>query len=339
MRHGKTTTRRGGAFLMSDVSEISIWRVLVAIPVGFVAGIAGLVLSGIVVANIPVFQRIPVIIGVGLVLAVFFTCAGAAALPVLRFRRSKPPAKPAFMDLDESEEREFAAACALLKTSASKSLVNGWLMLVVSAVAFVIWVRMGQNWQVASILFGVVLLHEAGHLAAMRVLGYRDTRILFLPFFRRTHLGDKPQSRSLEKVPCDPHGPGSGVDRGRRTRLVFSSGTPEGDRHVLGARQRIELAPHRPARRRRAAEPHGVFPASVARSRWSGRDGRRDAGLCHQPIRLDVARGRGIRSRHDPAPAPAREGGHRPEGAWRRVAYLDRASRRRPASPALDGLT
>src|SRR5262245_2424702 len=34
-----------------------------------------------------------------------------------------------------------------------------------------------------AILVGVLLLHELGHLAGMRLFGYRDLRVLFIPFF------------------------------------------------------------------------------------------------------------------------------------------------------------
>src|SRR5262245_57515496 len=40
-------------------------------------------------------------------------------------------------------------------------------------------------------LVGVVLFHELGHMIAMKIVGYRDVRIFFIPFFGGAAAGTK----------------------------------------------------------------------------------------------------------------------------------------------------
>jgi Zn-dependent protease len=44
----------------------------------------------------------------------------------------------------------------------------------------------------AAMVAGVLLFHEVGHLVAMRLFGYRDTKIFFLPFFGAITSGEQP---------------------------------------------------------------------------------------------------------------------------------------------------
>jgi Zn-dependent protease len=63
------------------------------------------------------------------------------------------------------------------------SWTNTILTLVVSAAIFVAVAQGGNDWKPLALLIGVLLLHEVGHLAAMRVFGYRNLRMFFIPFF------------------------------------------------------------------------------------------------------------------------------------------------------------
>ncbi len=51
-----------------------------------------------------------------------------------------------------------------------------------------------------ALLIGVLIVHELGHLLAMRAFGYRDTTVYFLPFFGAAASGDKPEATLSERA-------------------------------------------------------------------------------------------------------------------------------------------
>ena len=60
-----------------------------------------------------------------------------------------------------------------------------------SLVLFALVLLAANNAAKVGILVGVVLLHELGHYAGMRLFGYRDVRIFFIPFFGAAASGVK----------------------------------------------------------------------------------------------------------------------------------------------------
>lgn len=66
-----------------------------------------------------------------------------------------------------------------------------WLVFAVSIVLFAAAFGLRLDLRQVLILTGVVLFHELGHLVAMRAFGYRNTRILFLPFLGAVATGRK----------------------------------------------------------------------------------------------------------------------------------------------------
>jgi Zn-dependent protease len=61
---------------------------------------------------------------------------------------------------------------------------TSWIPLfALSALAFLLVQRGAASLRQALIVAAVVLVHELGHVVAMRVLGYRDVKVFFLPFF------------------------------------------------------------------------------------------------------------------------------------------------------------
>lgn len=50
------------------------------------------------------------------------------------------------------------------------------------------------------LIVATVLLHELGHYGAMRLFGYRDTSIFFIPFFGGAVTGRKPDARLFEEL-------------------------------------------------------------------------------------------------------------------------------------------
>jgi hypothetical protein len=75
-------------------------------------------------------------------------------------------------------EERYQAAMAVLRNPKQSS---GGLILVLSLAAFVLLQKDSSPLAVA-VLVGVLLFHELGHYAGMRVFGYQDVRMFFIPF-------------------------------------------------------------------------------------------------------------------------------------------------------------
>ncbi|WP_148212697.1 site-2 protease family protein [Hahella chejuensis] len=92
---------------------------------------------------------------------------------------------------------------------------TGWigkaLLLLVSLGAFMLSFGFRMDAPVLLILVAVLFLHEFGHLLAMKVCGFRDLQILFIPFLGAAARGDKDQAPAWQKVIVDLMGPAPGL--------------------------------------------------------------------------------------------------------------------------------
>ena len=97
----------------------------------------------------------------------------------------------------------------------SKRKPLDWLfkigVLAVSMVLFAIVFGIAFDIRYMLILLGVIAFHELGHLAAMRLFGYRDLQILFIPFFGAAAIGSEQQARSWHRVVVAFMGPLPGI--------------------------------------------------------------------------------------------------------------------------------
>ncbi|TWT38594.1 site-2 protease family protein [Blastopirellula retiformator] len=85
--------------------------------------------------------------------------------------------------LEESPEyRDVFAELDKLEKNQS-SIVSSILMLVISFGLFAAAIGWQQDWTALLLLAPVLLFHEAGHFLAMKLFGYRDTKMFFIPFF------------------------------------------------------------------------------------------------------------------------------------------------------------
>ena len=67
---------------------------------------------------------------------------------------------------------------------------------VLGAIAFgVAW-----SWQIVPLLLAVLLFHEMGHLAAMRLSGYRDLNVFFIPFLGAAATGRKDDATPWQRL-------------------------------------------------------------------------------------------------------------------------------------------
>ncbi|MBU6950939.1 site-2 protease family protein [Hahella sp. HN01] len=92
---------------------------------------------------------------------------------------------------------------------------TGWLgkalLLLFSLGAFMLSFGFRMDAPILLILVAVLFLHELGHLLAMKVCGFRDLQILFIPFLGAAARGDKDQVPAWQKVIVDLMGPAPGL--------------------------------------------------------------------------------------------------------------------------------
>jgi Zn-dependent protease len=94
---------------------------------------------------------------------------------------SEPPVSPALDIAADPDEQDFATArVAFLEPERSQTSV---LVLLVTMVLFALAARLGeQTWQNVVMLVGVLLFHEAGHWLGMRMFGFQNVQMFFIPF-------------------------------------------------------------------------------------------------------------------------------------------------------------
>lgn len=109
--------------------------------------------------------------------------------PAARVARREPGTPEAQAANVSAHVLLYRRAQALRSLGASTG--KNWLWLLVSIAFFMLSFRLQMSMKFVIILTLVVLVHEAGHLAGMALFGYRDRRMLFLPFLGGVALGRK----------------------------------------------------------------------------------------------------------------------------------------------------
>lgn len=104
--------------------------------------------------------------------------------------RGVPPSRLAFLwqhqhQLRQRQRPSRAVSFGLFGVSALLSLLGGALL----------W-----DWTFSVLLLVIILLHEGGHWLAMRLCGYRQTQILFLPFFGGVAFGEERQPSARDRA-------------------------------------------------------------------------------------------------------------------------------------------
>lgn len=77
----------------------------------------------------------------------------------------------------------------------SETAANGtWtklVLLLISLLLLCLAFRLSFSWKTVLILLGVLTFHEGGHLLGMRIFGYKNLQLLFLPFLGAVAIGGK----------------------------------------------------------------------------------------------------------------------------------------------------
>jgi Zn-dependent protease len=110
----------------------------------------------------------------------------------------------------------------LQKTANSRrrSLQNIWT-LVVTLVLFLGLGLLQQSLSGILIVIVVLLIHETGHFIGMKMFGYRDVQMFFIPFFGAAVLGSEKNASSMQKAIVCLLGPIPGLVLGIASAILF----------------------------------------------------------------------------------------------------------------------
>lgn len=103
---------------------------------------------------------------------------------------------------------------------------QGFWTLLVSALLFATLGLFDRPLQDITLLMGVLLVHEMGHAMGMRLFGYRNVRMFFIPFFGAAVTGEKRHVAAWKEGIVLLLGPLPGIVIGLGVLLYFHSGGP-----------------------------------------------------------------------------------------------------------------
>jgi Zn-dependent protease len=117
----------------------------------------------------------------------------------------------------EEQERHYLMAARIQELTRGRT----WRIFGLSAVAFAASMLLWTSWSWIAWLVPVLLFHELGHWAAMRLFGHRDAWIAFIPFFGAATISGKRFDKVSHEIIVLLAGPVPGIVLG--FALVFLS--------------------------------------------------------------------------------------------------------------------
>lgn len=125
---------------------------------------------------------------------------------------SPPPAAPTPPPVPQPEPSEEQLLAELSEGQNTGSAVNGIILLVVSLMIFAATGLFSWKDPLSlGILVIVLLVHEAGHLVAMKLAGYRNVRMLFIPMLGAAAGGQDSRPDARKQVLVSLAGPVPGI--------------------------------------------------------------------------------------------------------------------------------
>jgi Zn-dependent protease len=118
--------------------------------------------------------------------------------------------------------REVEAELQAL-TSPRKSAARNLLSLGASLLLFVLFLSVNTGLSGILILIVVLLIHELGHLVSMKLLGYRDVQMFFIPFFGAAVSGFETNPSGTRRAIVSLLGPAPGIAIGIACAVLFHS--------------------------------------------------------------------------------------------------------------------
>lgn len=117
--------------------------------------------------------------------------------------------RPDLVEPDAWNAEARAALNRLRAKPAAKRYPDAVILVVTLALFALTMGSMG--WLEIAVLIGILLVHELGHLAAMRWFGYHDTKVFFIPFFGAAAAGRKDDASQVQRALVALAGPVPGI--------------------------------------------------------------------------------------------------------------------------------
>ncbi len=110
----------------------------------------------------------------------------------------------------DADLRAFQDQLAASRTATS-STRSKWVTFIVTAVLFLLVGGLWLSWAFVPIVLAVVALHEGGHYLAMKLTGFRNVSVFFVPGLGGLATGEKVTATPLEKLFVYLAGPVPGI--------------------------------------------------------------------------------------------------------------------------------
>ncbi|HEX5129414.1 MAG TPA: site-2 protease family protein, partial [Usitatibacter sp.] len=127
--------------------------------------------------------------------------------------------------VDAGIEADMKSYQARRAVSAATSGKGKWMLGLVSALAFVAVGAMIWNAMLAVGVLLVIALHEGGHYLAMKLVGYRNLHVFFLPGLGGLATGEKQDATPAQKVFVYLAGPVPGIALATALYILVPNGT------------------------------------------------------------------------------------------------------------------
>ena len=134
----------------------------------------------------------------------FFAFRFALAVIIGTYRENSPPSSAPMEAEAFFRRKEITQDLSFGKKHKGK-------LFVVTGILFLLVFGWLLYWSAAFILFLVILIHELGHLLAMRAFGYKNTSILFLPGLGALTMGEKKNTSPFQRLIIYLAGPMPGI--------------------------------------------------------------------------------------------------------------------------------
>lgn len=137
-------------------------------------------------------------------------------------RRGQTPAQPATAPTSaasaaqapsqgaEADLRAYETQRALVR-AAPASTRRKWLVFLITGLLFLLVGGWWMSWSLVPIVLAVIALHEGGHYLAMKLTGYRNLSVFFVPGLGGLAMGEKANATPLEKLLVYLAGPVPGI--------------------------------------------------------------------------------------------------------------------------------
>ena len=121
-----------------------------------------------------------------------------------------PAGAGAPVDAVEADLQAYTAQRTLLQ-GRPRSARSKWLVFGITALLFLLVGGWWMSWSFVPVVLAVVALHEGGHYLAMKLTGYRNVSVFFLPGLGGLAVGEKADATPTEKVLVYLAGPVPGM--------------------------------------------------------------------------------------------------------------------------------